>query len=285
MRSSRAGIAFDLSGIRILVEGLPEPFAARLASDWAPFAASGGAEPFLAVHVVAGSGPQPEEVFAPKAMRSALTPSSARYEMPDGHVEVSDEGTARMALDASTGSRTYYAFLNLLRAALAWRLPSRGALLIHAAGIVLERRAFLLVGAEGSGKSTWAALAQSRGALVLSDDLVLVDGGGGRSEALGAPFRSTHEAISGPGRWALASVLLPAHGPAPRLDAASSMQVRARLFANLPFVAEALQDDARVRSAVERVVTSVPAATLTFSRDAGFVDLLKDEAGHASRAT
>ncbi len=188
---------------------------------------------------------------------------------------VDETGQAELSLTRGLGPREYFTLLNLLRAALAWRLPHRGAVLLHAAGIVVEKGAFLLVGPEGSGKSTWAELGQRAGAHVLSDDLVLVDGGGARLEALGSPFRSTHRADYRPGRWPVCAILFPRHGDSPAWTPCDGMLARARLAANLPFVSSALEQDPRVAAVVERLATAVPCRELTFGLDPAFVDLLR----------
>ncbi len=275
MRTARP-LAFDLSGVPIRVTGLPGAMGERLAREWSSFASAGPVEPFLDASVSFADRPALPRAFDPKGMRASLTLERARYEVPEGEVVVEASGSASIALasglDPGVG---YFTLLNLLRASLAWRLPSRGGALVHAAGIVLDGRAFLLVGAAGSGKSTFAALAESAGARILSDDLVLIDGAGGTIEALGAPTRSTHRSISGPGRWPLAAVLLPAHGTAARLDPVSELTAHGSLAANLPFVAEALGADPRLDAVVDRLVREVATLRLTFARDDAFVALLR----------
>jgi hypothetical protein len=208
-------------------------------------------------------------------MRSRLGLEGASFSMAEGDVAVDASGRALLRLGAAIApERGWFAFLNLLRAALAWRMPSRDGMLLHAAGVTLEGRAFVLAGSEGSGKSTFAALAASRGARVLSDDLVLLDGAGGAIEALAAPFRSTHPGAQERGRWPVAAILFPSHGTAACLGAAPPLLTRARITANLPFVAEGIEADARILSAIERLARGVPARELTFARDPAFVDLL-----------
>jgi hypothetical protein len=185
-------------------------------------------------------------------------------------------GAVRVRLAATTAQKQYYALLNLVTAAAAWRLPSRHGLLLHAAGIVLDGRAFVMVGSEGSGKTTWALLASEAGAGVLSDDLVVVErDADGRAQALSTPFRSAQYGTMPPGRWPVAAFLLPAHGPAPALETVSALATEARITANLPFVVDAMGRDARLPDAVERIARSAPARTLVFARDRSFVPLLR----------
>ena len=266
---------FDLSGLRLSLRGLPDPLGLRIEEDWAPFLARGTEDLFLDVEVeaeVEGDDPGP---FDPKSMTAAFDASTARYHMKEGSAEVPLGGPARVRLLRSTGEKQYFALVNLVCAALAWRLPSRGGALLHAAGIVLEGRAFVLVGPEGSGKTTWAALARSAGARVLSDDIVLVEAGPGGAQALGSPFRAREFGPMRPGRWPLAAILFIAHGSASALAPVPHLLARARLTANLPFVAEAMGSDERSAKVVDSLVAAVPVRTLTFARDPSFLDLLR----------
>lgn len=268
-------LRFDLSGIGIRIAGLPDAIASLLGSDWKPFRSERGGVPVLDLQVEATPVATLPGWFDPKAMRAEIAPDLARYELPEGRVEVDDRGRARLQLRVVAGRRSYYALANLVRAALAWRMLSRGGALLHAAGIVHRGRAFALAGAEGSGKSTWARLADNAGACVLSDDLVLLDGEGEALEALGAPFRSTHRRTSGPGRWPLAAILFPLHGPTVSLAPVSGIEARARILANLPFVAEGIARDARVSDTTDRLASTIPARLLTFGRDTAFLEILE----------
>ena len=139
----------------------------------------------------------------------------------------------------------------------------------------LDGRAFLMVGPEGSGKSSWAAQGAAAGGRVISDDLVLIDDSGGGIEAVGSPFRSSYKAPYLPGRWPVAAILFPRQGKRARLAPAAALLAQARLTANLPFVTEGLGHDARIEAVVRRVLDRVPCAELTFALDPSFVELLR----------
>jgi hypothetical protein len=270
---------FDLSGVGIRLAALPAGIASFLESDWRLFTAERGPSPVLDLRVEATPVARFPGRFDPKAMRAEIAPDRARYELPEGSVEVDAQGEGRVVLGIVEGSRSYYALANLVRAALAWRMLSRGGALLHAAGILLRGRAFALAGPAGSGKSTWARLAEEAGASVLSDDLVLLDGHEGRIEALGAPFRSTHKGTVGPGRWPLAAILFPAHGSGAALTTVSGIEARARVLANLPFVAEGVARDRRVGETVDGLLAAVPTRVLTFGQDPEFIDTLESFRG------
>jgi len=268
-------LELDLSGVGLRLSGLAPALARQIQTEWEPFVATLAGEPFLRVEVEYAGGAVGAGEWAPKRMRAELGRDAARYSMPEGSAEVDTTGRAAVRLAGGLGPREYYTLVNLLRACLAWRMPSRGGMLLHAAGLVLEQRAFLLAGAEGSGKSTWARIGEQSGGQVLSDDLVLVDGSSGQLEALGAPFRSTHLADYRPGRWPLAALLFPRKGSPAALGQVSDLIASARLSANLPFVSEGVGRDPRIDRVVSEAVDAVACAELTFPPDDSFVELLR----------
>lgn len=265
---------FDLSGLTLRVRGLPDEQRRRLEERWSGFRVLETRDPFLDVEVEAHAEAEDDDhPFVPKEMTSTFLGTTATYRMKEGSAEVPLEGIVRIRLHATTLQKQYWAFVNLVTAAMAWRLPTNGGALVHAAGIVLDDRAFALVGPEGSGKSTWWEVARRAGAQVLSDDiLVVARGPGGRIEALATPFRSK---TPGPGRWPLAALLLPEHGPHPSLDEVSILARRARLGANLPFFAEAWTVDPRVERLVETLASSIPFYRLTFAINPSFLEVLR----------
>ncbi len=269
-------LGLDLSGLTLRLEGLPTAVDQRLRREWSAFVAPASSYPFLdvAVSTVAGEYDEPE--YRPKAMTSTLDAAGATFRMAEGEARVGDGGTASLELLDGIGDRQYFTLVNLLRACLAWSLPSRSGALLHAAGLLIDDSAFLLVGPEGSGKSTWTRLGEQDGAQAISDDLVLVDGIGPRLEVLGAPFGSTHRVRFRRGRWPLAALLFPLHGGGPELIPVTALAAQARLTANLPFIADAPRDDRRVTSLVSRLASAVPCREFRFNPDTTFVQWLGD---------
>lgn len=78
--------------------------------------------------------------------------------------------------------------LAVLELALAGALTPRGGLLIHAAGVVLDGRVWLLPGPSGTGKSTAAAAPDIE--RVLSDERVIVRRAAAGWRAWGSPWWS-----------------------------------------------------------------------------------------------
>jgi hypothetical protein len=267
-------LTFDLSGVVVALSGVPPESARRLAAEWDCFAVE-EQDPFLHLEVGVGRAEAPASVFRPKEMHSELRADGARFSMPEGWAEIAALGRGRIELNRRLADREYFTLMNLLRACLAWRLPDRGAAMLHAAGLVIDDRAFLLVGSAGAGKSTWVRLGQSAGARVVSDDLVLVDPDDGGFVLLGAPFRSTHRVTYESGRWPLVAILFARHGPTHRLAVSSALLSRAKLTANLTFVADAPAADRRIPRVIEALARDVCCSELTFALDPGFVDLLR----------
>jgi hypothetical protein len=249
----------------------------RLRRDWLRFVDPHGAPPLLRVELeFFDRAPAKLADYRPKAMESSFTADAAEYRMPEGSARVDATGRARIRLAPELGNREYFTLHNLLRACLAWSLPRRPAALVHAAGLEVGGNAFLLVGAEGTGKSTWVALGAQAGARPISDDLVLVDGLNGRPEVLGTPFRSTHAADYRPGRWSLATVLLPRFARETRWITVPRLLASARLTANLPFIADAGAENVAIAAIVERLFGTTACLELSYPRDASFLELLRD---------
>ena len=274
---------FDLSGISLRLRGVPDDCRRLLESSWAEFFVSTPSEVFLDVEVrVSGSPAVSGNPLAVERVRGSDDDPTGRFRMPEGELEVSREGKASIVLAEGAARTRFYALLNLLLAALGWCLPSRRATVLHGAGVVLDGSAFALVGPAGAGKSTWAELAKSRGALYLSDDVVFLDASGETVVLLSVPIRANHPRPLGPGRWPLSAMLFPEHGDAPRLDPVDGLRARARLVANLLYAASSLDTDPRVGEVVDRILSRVRLRTLTFAQEPSFVELLRQLARSSS---
>lgn len=264
-------VRLDFSGLRLRLTGLPERLAAEVEARSAPFVGGADGPAFLELRVTYDDAPTPPpEGYSPKTMAAETGAGAAVFSMPEGELRLRGAEPGRVTLRRGLGNRESFTLANLLRAALAWRLPDRGGALVHAAAVALDERAFLLVGAEGAGKSTWADLAERGGAHVISDDLVIVDGGeppGAAPLVLGSPLRSTHRGPLRHGRWPLAALLLPRRSPVLAPLPAPGLIARAGLTANLPFVAAGLERDARIGAVVESLLDRVPCLSFPFALD------------------
>jgi len=158
---------------------------------------------------------------------------------------------------------------NIVRVAVAWLALSRGGLLIHAASIVRDGRAWLFFGQSGAGKSTLAA--SSRRGQVVSDDLTLLLPGPEGPEVVGAPFRGTYQGGEPvKGRFPIATAFrLHKAGPSepPVVEPIPLGSAMADAIANLPFVVDQLPGRPELFEVVERVLTAIPMRALRFRKE------------------
>lgn len=281
---SAGAIAVDLSGFAIAIRCDRPDLAEGLADLWSGFRAGAGAgEAALAVDVVPGSAA--DGVGGSPGDKRIASERSA-----DGSVELRmAEGRARMAADGRSAvlavvPRTelperVWAAHNLTLAAIAWSLSMRGrGAVIHGATAVVAGRAFVLVGPEGSGKSTFAAAAAAAGVVVAGEDLAVVDLGGDAPRVLASPFRVERATHGGPGRWPLAAVLVPRHAAEPGLEAVAPLVAASLLVGNLPYLSPDL-----AATIAARLLDAVPARRLRFRPDGSFVPLLARFAADGER--
>ena len=272
----RESVGADLSGIGILVTGVTPAVADGLRESWSGFLAATVADPWLVVTV--------EDVETPLTAGREMKAGSATAREGAGVRAARDEGGA--TIDAASGRahvrlasgddrRRIWGLINLVHAALGFVLDRRGGAILHAAGIVVDGRAFVLIGAEGAGKTTFARAAAEAGVPVLSDDQVLVVTDGGRCEAVAAPIRNRDFPGPGRGRWPVASFLLPVHGPKPSLAPVPRIEVSSRLAANRLYVASTPGASFGPGDALDRLSEGAPARKLTFAPDASFLELLR----------
>lgn len=271
-------LVIDLAGWCVCVSGVPAPVEEALRGMWPAFLRDGRAGLPIEVAVTAEPAREDGLPFTGKGMRSAISGGGVVFSMTEGSAAVGPAGPIAIRLEATSLGKQTFALINLLLASLAWRLPEHGGLVLHAAGIVLDGRAFLLVGAEGAGKSTWSRLAREGGATVLSDDIVLVREGLDGFEALSSPFRAPELGPAPPGRWPLAAVLGALHAREASLTVDPPLVVKARLAANVPYAVDGLGRHAALARVLDRLAVAVPHRTLAFAKDRAFVELLKTAA-------
>jgi hypothetical protein len=204
--------------------------------------------------------------------RTELRGSELRIASPfvDARVDFQvGRGTILLCRHPRTGCMHYLE--NSLRQIAQVLAVARGAILVHAAAAVRPRdgAAFLFMGRSGSGKSTLSRLLEAAGALVLSDDLVLVEPG----QASGTPFYGDFRAAAPPlapaQRHPVRGIyLLEKAGQAATVPVPTLAQATAQLLAQLPFV-ECFDLAARQSSMAIalRVAAASQCATLRFRAD------------------
>jgi hypothetical protein len=152
-------------------------------------------------------------------------------------------------------------------------LARSAALVVHAAGIVREGRAWLFTGPHGAGKSTIATLlGRDRRTTLLSDDRVIVRRVGGRWQAFGTPWSGTVRRATSPAAAPVAALCFIRHGPATRAEPLAAGVAARRLvprclqpFWDRPAIAALL-------AAAEDFAAAVPAFDLPFVPEAVALD-------------
>ena len=271
-----AELWLDISGFVVKLVDLPAE-CLPLDERWTLFRCGPMDDPTLTARIRSSGKPIADGPFGHGGVVSRRDGERVEMQMHEGICRVTGPSTAELLIHQGETPHRFFAVVNLLLAALAWVLPRHGAVVVHAGGVVLEGRGFLLVGQSGAGKTTWVRLCQQAGATAISDDVVLLDTSSESAELLGSPFRSRDFGCPGPGRWPLAAILLAEHAPEPNLVATPPLLLRARLAANLPWVGGASADSgAGIAQVTERLVARVPARTLRFRPDDSFVSLLRE---------
>lgn len=145
-------------------------------------------------------------------------------------------------------------------------------LIVHAASLVREERAYLFCGRSGSGKTTLARLSPE--ATLLSDELSIVTGSARRARCHGTPFWG-ELARAGEDRAApLAGIYFLHHGRRHVVEEIPPRRALERLLPNVVFFARDRDLTARVLSIAADLVEARPCFDLTFRRDPGFWEVI-----------
>ncbi len=276
--SRRAGgrsARFEISGIAVEFEGLPDDLAERMAAVYGPFlgAVSGAGDP-LKIEVFAA----PVDYFLPPAfaerwevyrMLTALEDNvfrSTSYRLA-AWFDL-EGGLGQIALAQGDLDPAPRAMENFLRSAVAWRALGRGGFFLHGASIVRDGRCYLFYGPSGAGKSTLAAM--STEGRVISDDLTLVLGGAEGTVAAGGPFRGTYtkgERVLGTFPIAGFYRLRKDERTFVRSDDGGCF---ADLLGNLPFVVDQLPRHSHLIDRVRSIVEGMRFRYLHFRKDQSF---------------
>lgn len=269
---SASTLSFDLSGLGLRLHRVPTDVASLLEVEWAGFVAPAPA-PLVELELAESPATMAGGRLLDDRLDASFGQGTARFASEAGSVEIDAGGRGRVTLAQGPAPHRLFGLVNLLLAATGWMLSRGRGLAVHAAAAVVDDRAFLLVGASGTGKSTWAAVVREAGGLVLSDDLVLVETAPD-PRALSSPFRTRPFGQKPPGHWPIAAVLFARHGADPALGPVTPLAARARLAANVLYV------EADFRAAMDGdgplpALARVPARELTFAPDPSFVPLLR----------
>lgn len=165
-----------------------------------------------------------------------------------------------------------FAIDTFLRILYSLALIKVHGLLLHAASLVRDGRAYLFSGPSGSGKTTLTRL--SSGATVLSDEVSIVRVAEKEARCYGTPFWG-ELARAGEDRAApLAGVYFLHHGSRHAVEPVKPRQALERLLPNVLFFAREADLTARVLDIGADLVEAVPCFDLAFRPDPGFWEVI-----------
>jgi hypothetical protein len=274
---SESAIDVEISGFGLRLLGLTPALSQALAREWKDYVRAQVDSPALVIRVEDEDRAMKPGRFMDGTLEIAASPEHVRFRRDEGQmVQGIDTAQAVAHLAQGDEGRRFWGLVNLVCAAVGWRLLASGGGAVHAAGVLIDGSVHLLVGPSGSGKTTWARTASAAGLPILSDDCVLVDSSAGGLVALGTPFRSTDFPSPGAGRWPVATILIPEWAERPALAPASRLMVEARIAANLLFSAHAPEARSVAARAVSTIVSGATCRTLSFRPDGSWIDLLRE---------
>jgi hypothetical protein len=216
------------------------------------------------VLVVMDSGTPPQTHIAPDATFSG---DLIIFGLPGFRGTIDPDRSAELAIASHTPARGVDYFLRVVLSALAFR---SGGLLLHAAGVVRGRRAFLFFGRSGSGKTTVAR--NSPDDLVLNDDLVLLRPENGHWMAYGTPFTNPSQTTPAAGSAPVAALLRLVQSPRVVLQPLTGARALAELLACVPVL------NASPAPPLERcrmLLLSIPAYDLHLRPDSSFWEVIE----------
>ena len=142
-------------------------------------------------------------------------------------------------------------------------LVAERVLIVHGATVEYDGMALLFTGHSGAGKSTIAAIAESAGARVLSDDRSIVAMRGATPTVWGTPWHGTHRRGS-PEPVPLTAMFLLVQDLEDRTDRISPARATGELLVRLIHPGSRPGDMERLLDGVAEVAEAVPMAELRF---------------------
>ncbi len=158
----------------------------------------------------------------------------------------------------------------IARIAGALLYADKGSFLVHGSSILHQGKGYLFTGVSGSGKSTIAELS---GALVLNDEISLLQFKGDRVFVQGTPFYGDlkrGENVSAP----LAGLFLLQQDHSTFIEDLDPLRQHLDLLRNVVFFQTDLASFDQIHSLLARVLAHIPLRKLHFQRDNGFLEVL-----------
>jgi len=153
-------------------------------------------------------------------------------------------------------------------------LSSQGGLLVHAASVVRNGRAFLFAGVSGAGKTTISRLAPPD-ATLLTDEISYLRREGDGYVAYGTPFAGELAKVGENVCAPLGGLYLLVQGPENRIDGVSEAVATRAVMESVLFFAHDSELVGQVFDSVCDLVQRVPVRRLTFMPDSRVWELIR----------
>jgi hypothetical protein len=178
-----------------------------------------------------------------------------------------DQGKLWVASDFKIESIEYY--LRVVYALLAFRM---GGIMMHAAGILRNGKAYLFFGHSGAGKTTVARLSSQD--VVLNDDLIILLPEDGVWQAYGTPFWNPTQVRPSPRHAPLIGLYRLVQSKKVCLETLPASQALAELVANTPVLPEDPLRGGELMLRLAALLKEIPAFRLFFLPDDTFWRLI-----------
>ncbi len=267
----------------ILLESLPTSWEPFVAERLVPFAKSARLDARADLHIRCREAaglvlplPQPGQPTAIEVTASGER-IVVRSHWQDGWFSPA-RGEGELVFHDRAWDRFGASLENYLRVLTQERALTEPRFLLHAAAVIDDERAIVLLGPSGAGKSTAVAHAAPRPAI--SDDIVLVELADDEPCVVAAPFHLVRDPSERPvGRFPIAAVLRLRPAEEDRLEALSPARAGAALLAALPFAEDlALPAERRLELAAQ-LAARVPVFEHPFTLAGRTFELLARELG------
>lgn len=168
----------------------------------------------------------------------------------------------------AAGVTNEYLLDSLLRVLLSQKLLDASGFLLHACTVVRDGRAYVFTGRSGAGKSTIARHAPQGAAL--TDEISLIRRLGSVWHAFGTPFWGEFQAGSVNEHYPLAGIYALVQARENRLEALAPKDAVRALLPNVLFFSRQPAERAALLQVVADLASSLPVATLRFTREITF---------------
>jgi hypothetical protein len=272
-----ARIEISVGGIAARIHGLSARQQSELAARYGVFARTTGESAAGRLEVDLRQSPRPSFLRVAGGAKPEMYRLLTRWE---GDVLLAwsyewaatyrfSSGTATLV--AASGDRVVFDRLveNFLRVAFAHAALEKGGVLLHAAGVVRDGAAYAFFGPSGSGKTTVTTL--SPGAVVLSDDLLLVVPEGREFRASSVPFRGLLTPPATTDRlYPLTGLFRLVKDAEVFVEPLSRPRAVGEIVQSLPFVTDRPEKAPRILDVVSALAEAVPVGRLHFRKDQEF---------------